>query len=231
MSGRSFVSPEFRDRVRLIAVPIALLLGKLGLTPNAITIVGFLGTCIAAAAAAAQLWVLAGILVIAFGIFDMFDGALARATNQTSTFGAFLDSTLDRIGENLVYAGIAYGCAVAGFTVGVGLAALAMAAASVVTYARARAEAVGLHGEVGIAPRPERLVVLAAGLVLTGFLGGLDTVAAAPGAIAYDVSPLVPSHGAVGAPALAVALGIIVVTCAITIVQRILHVQRQAAHR
>jgi CDP-diacylglycerol--glycerol-3-phosphate 3-phosphatidyltransferase len=232
MSGRSFVSPELRSRVRLIAVPVALLLGRLGLTPNAITIVGFLGTCIAAAAAAAQLWVLAGALVIAFGIFDLFDGALARATNQASTFGAFLDSTLDRTGENLVYAGIAFGCAVAGFTLGVGLAALAMATASVVTYARARAEAVGLHGEVGIAPRPERLVVLAVGLVLTGFLGGLDTVAArAPGSIAYDVSPLVAPGGPGGAPALSIALGIIVVTCAITIVQRILHVQRQAAHR
>ncbi len=114
MSGRSFVSPELRNRVRLIAVPVALVLGKLGLTPNALTIVGFLGTCIAAAAAAAQLWVLAGFLVIAFGIFDLFDGALARATNQASKFGAFLDSTLDRTGENLVYAGIAFGCAVAG---------------------------------------------------------------------------------------------------------------------
>jgi CDP-diacylglycerol--glycerol-3-phosphate 3-phosphatidyltransferase len=232
MSGRSFVSPEFRARVRLIAVPIALLLGKLGLTPNALTIVGFLGTCVAAAAAAAQLWVLAGVLVIAFGIFDLFDGALARATNQASAFGAFLDSTLDRTGENLVYAGIAVGCAAAGFTLGVGLAALALATASVVTYARARAEAVGLHGEVGIAPRPERLVVLAVGLVATGVLGGLGTAATpAPGSIAYDVSPLVAQSGPGGAPALAIALGIIVITCAITIVQRIVHVQRQAAHR
>lgn len=227
MSGRSFVTPEFRARVRLIAVPVALVLGKLGLTPNALTIVGFLGTCVAAAAAAAQLWVLAGILVIAFGIFDLFDGALARATNQASTFGAFLDSTLDRTGENLVYAGVAFGCAMGGFTFGVGLAALAMATASVVTYARARAEAVGLHGEVGIAPRPERLVVLAVGLVLTGFLGGIDAVTA-PFTGATD---FVVIAGPGGSFALAIALGIIVVTCAITIVQRIVHVQRQASHR
>jgi phosphatidylglycerophosphate synthase len=232
VSGRSFVSPEFRDRVRLIAVPVALLLGKLGLTPNALTIVGFLGTCIAAAAAAAQLWVLAGFLVIAFGIFDMFDGALARATNQATKFGAFLDSTLDRTGENLVYAGVAVGCAAAGFTLGVGLAAVAMATASVVTYARARAEAVGLHGEVGIAPRPERLIVLTLGLVLTGFLGGLGTIAATtPGHIAYDVFPPAVPGGPGGAPALAIALGIVCITCAITIIQRIVHVQRQASHR
>ncbi len=227
MTGRSFVSPEFRDRVRLIAVPVALLLGKVGLTPNAITIVGFLGTCIAAAAAAAQAWVLAGFLVIAFGIFDLFDGALARATNQTSKFGAFLDSTLDRTGENLVYAGVAVGCAAAGFTLGVALAALAMATASVVTYARARAEAVGLHGEVGIAPRPERLVVLALGLVITGFLGGISPALHMGAVTQLDIAVT----GADGAPALAIALGIICATCAITIVQRIVHVQRQSAHR
>jgi CDP-diacylglycerol--glycerol-3-phosphate 3-phosphatidyltransferase len=227
MSGRSFVTPELRDRVRLIAVPVALLLGKLGLTPNALTIVGFLGTCIAAAAAAAQLWVLAGFLVIAFGIFDLFDGALARATNQASKFGAFLDSTLDRTGENLVYVGIAVGCAAAGFTLGVALAALAMATASVVTYARARAEAVGLHGEVGIAPRPERLVVLALGLVITGFVGGL---AADLHLFTTNLDVAVTGSTA-GNIALAIALGIISVTCAITIVQRIVHVQRQSAHR
>jgi phosphatidylglycerophosphate synthase len=225
MSGRSFVSPELRDRVRLIAVPVAIVLGKLGLTPNALTIVGFIGTCIAAAAAAAQLWVLAGFLVIAFGIFDLLDGALARATNQASKFGAFLDSTLDRTGENLVYAGIAVGCAMTGFTFGVGLAVLAMATASVVTYTRARAEAVGLHGEVGIAPRPERLVVLALGLVVTGFLGGISAPLVAPTAI--DVAVI----GTNGNIALTIALGLIVVTCAITIVQRIVHVQRQATHR
>lgn len=233
MSGRSFVSPELRNRVRLVAVPVAIVLGKLGLTPNAITIVGFLGTCIAAAAAAAQLWALAGFLVIAFGIFDLFDGALARATNQASEFGAFLDSTLDRTGENLVYAGIAFGCAVAGFAWGVGLAALAMATASVVTYTRARAEAVGLHGEVGIAPRPERLVVLALGLAITGFLGGLTApvlpVATHLNVAVQDVALIRSTTD--GNLALAIALGIIVVTCAVTIVQRIVHVQRQATHR
>ena len=229
MTGRSFVSPEFRARVRLIAVPVALVLGKLGLTPNALTIVGFLGTCVAAAAAAAQAWVLAGVLVIAFGIFDLFDGALARATNQASAFGAFLDSTLDRTGENLVYAGIAFGCAQGGFTLGVALAALALATASVVTYARARAEAVGLHGEVGIAPRPERLVVLAIGLVLTGLIGffGPAGIGCSPSGFPFYC----PEAPATGAWVLAIALGIITITCAITIVQRIVHVQRQASHR
>ncbi len=194
-----------------MAVPIAILLGKLGLTPNALTIVGFLGTCLAAVAAASQAWVLAGVLVLVFGIFDLFDGALARATGQASKFGAFLDSTLDRTGESLVIAGVVYGCATGGFAAGAGLAALAITFASVVTYARAKAESLGVHGEVGVAPRPERLVILAAGLVLAGILGGVG-----PG----------PERGG-GAVALAIALGIIAVLSAITVVQRILHVRQQ----
>jgi CDP-diacylglycerol--glycerol-3-phosphate 3-phosphatidyltransferase len=211
MSDRSFVSPELRARVRLVAVPIALVLGKLGLTPNALTIVGFLGTCAAAIAAAGQAWALAGLLVLVFGIFDIFDGALARATGRTSTFGAFLDSTLDRTGESLVLAGVAYGCATGDFAIGAGLAALAITFASVVTYARAKAEALGVHGEVGIAPRPERLVILAAGLVLAGALGGVGS--------GTEIRS--------GAVALALALGLIGVLSAITIVQRILHVRQQ----
>ncbi|MBF6604637.1 MAG: CDP-alcohol phosphatidyltransferase family protein [Chloroflexi bacterium] len=233
--GGSFVSPATRARLRAVAVPIALVLGRLGLTPNSITIVGFLGTCVAAVAAAQQAWVLAGVLVIAFGIFDLFDGALARATGTASAFGAFLDSTLDRTGENLVLAGVAFGSAIGGFPEGAGLAALAMATSSIVTYTRARAEAVGLTAEVGIAPRPERLIVLAAGLVIAGALGGVGypvPTAGALGVVGYPVPGAGnPGHLA-GATALAVALGIVVLTCAITIAQRIVHVHDQSnGHR
>jgi len=219
VTDRSFVSPEVRARIRLVAVPFAIALGKLGLTPNALTIVGFLGTCAAAVAAAAQSWVLAGVLVIVFGIFDLFDGALARATGQASRFGAFLDSTLDRTGEGLVLAGVAWGCASAGFTIGAGLAAVALAFASVVTYARAKAEAIGVTGDVGIAPRPERLVILAAGLVLAGLWG----VAIVPGTSRGEAFP----GTAFGGLLLAIALALIAVFAAVTIVQRILHVRHQ----
>jgi phosphatidylinositol phosphate synthase len=211
VTGRSIVSPEIRARVRLIAVPFAMLLGKLGLTPNALTIVGFLGTCVAAIAAANQAWVLAGVLVIVFGIFDLFDGALARATGQASRFGAFLDSTLDRTGEGLVLAGVAYGAAAAGFALGAGAAAVTLAFASAVTYARAKAEAIGVQGDVGIAPRPERLVVLATGLVLTGALGGIAD----------------PTRATGGSWALVLSLAVISAASAFTIVQRILHVKSQ----
>ena len=101
-SDQSLVSSGTRDRIRGLAVPIALGMGRIGLTPNGITVIGFIGTAIAAATAAAQLWLVAGVAMLAFGIFDLFDGALARATGKASQFGAFLDSTLDRTGENLV---------------------------------------------------------------------------------------------------------------------------------
>jgi len=219
MSDHSFVSPAFRARVRLIAVPLALVFGRLGLTPNALTIVGFIGTCVAAVAAATQNWVLAGLLVIVFGIFDLFDGALARATNQVSKFGAFLDSTLDRTGENLVLAGVAVGCAWIGFPLGTLVAVMAMSFASVVTYTRAKAEALGLHGEVGLAPRSERTVLLAAGLILAGLTG------VAP----IDCGNLfcVNNPSPPGQWVLVVALGLIAILSAITVVQRILHVKHQ----
>lgn len=220
MINRSFVSAETRHRVRGLALPVALALGRLGLTPNVLTVVGFLGTCVAAAAAAGQAWALAGILVIAFGIFDMFDGALARATGRASRFGAFLDSTLDRTGEGLVLAGVAVGCAVAGFIPGVALAVGALAFASVVTYTRAKAEALGLHGEVGFAPRPERLVILSSGLVLAGVLGTVPDTSSCP--TCAGGGALLP-----GFPVLATALGLITVLSAVTVLQRILHTRRQ----
>ncbi len=202
----SLVSPEMRERVRGLVVPVALAFGRIGLTPNALTVIGFAGTCAAAIAAGAQQWLVAGVLVIVFGIFDLFDGALARATGRASKFGAFLDSTLDRTGENLVYAGVVFGCAVAGFPPGAILAALALAFASVVTYTRAKAELVGLHGEVGLAPREVRLVILSLGLILAGIPGGVLTL---------------------GQAWLGVALGLIAVLSAITVLQRIIHVRRQ----
>jgi CDP-diacylglycerol--glycerol-3-phosphate 3-phosphatidyltransferase len=206
VTDRSFVTDSTRQRIRGWAVPIALAMGRLGLTPNALTVLGFLGTCAAALAAAVEAWVLAGGLVLAFGIFDLFDGALARATGKASRFGAFLDSTLDRTGENLVYAGIAVGASQAQIPTAVIGAVLAMAFASVVTYTRAKAEVVGLKGDIGVAPRPERLVILAIGLILAGIPGGV---------LGF------------GQGWLAIALAIIAALSAITVLQRILHVKAQ----
>jgi CDP-diacylglycerol--glycerol-3-phosphate 3-phosphatidyltransferase len=218
--NRSFVSHETRQRVRGLAVPVALAFGRIGLTPNLLTVIGFVGTCVAAYAAATERWVAAGVLVVGFGIFDMFDGALARATGRATRFGAFLDSTLDRTGENLVLVGVAFGCAAAGFLPGVALAGAALAFASVVTYTRAKAEALGLHGEVGYAPRPERLVILSAGLIVAGLLGEI-TIVPPPGATCLEscVEP--------GGFVLAGALALIALLSAVTVVQRIVHIKQQ----
>ena len=231
MSDRSFVSPEMRARVRVVAVPVALLLGRLGLTPNALTIVGFLGTCLAAIAAASQAWVLAGLLVIAFGIFDLFDGALARATNRVSRVGAFLDSVFDRAGESMLYVGIAIGCLAGGtinptFDLGAILAAAAMAASFMVSYTRAKSESLGFTpgtgmANVGLAPREVRLVVVTLGLVSTGVLGGVQT----------QSRFVVDSAWYGGRGALAATLGLITVLATITTIQRIVHVIRQSSSK
>jgi len=219
VSHGSFVSPAARDRVRGIAKPIALAMGRIGLTPNALTVIGFIGTLAAAAAAASQQWTLAGVLVIAFGIFDLFDGALARATGTTSKFGAFLDSTLDRTGESLVLAGVAVGCAASNFVEGVLVAGVAAAFASSVTYTRAKAESLGLHGEVGVAPRAERLALLAIALIVAGLAGGVGWYANLPGPTDEPLRP--------GSIPMLIMIGIIAVFSAVTVVQRILHTKRQ----
>jgi CDP-diacylglycerol--glycerol-3-phosphate 3-phosphatidyltransferase len=229
----SIVSPGLRARVRDLATPIATALGAVGLTPNALTIIGFVGTAVAAIAAVYQQWVVAGVLVIVFGTFDLFDGALARATGRVSKLGAFLDSTFDRWGESLVYVGIAWGCVEAGFTNGAVLAAAAMAAAFMVSYTRAKAESLGYAAgsglaAVGLAPREVRLVILAVGLIATGIAGGV--VPHAVVACAASVGAACPDSGVLrdGSGILGPTLGLITILATMTTIQRILHVRAQA---
>lgn len=201
------VSPrrDMRAGIRDSARPVAVALGRLGLSPNALTVIGFAISCVAGGLAAAELWTAAAAVGVAGAAFDMLDGALARATGRMSRFGAFLDSTLDRWGEGVVYAGVAAGCAAAGAPLAAFVATLAMSSAFMVSYARARAEGLGFHGEVGIAPRPERVVILGLGLAAAGLTGG-------PAA----------------APWLTVALVVLFLLSTVTTVQRIVHVRRQA---
>ena len=202
----SVVSPGLRDRVRGIAQPVALAMGRIGLTPNALTLIGFGGTVVAAIAAGLEAWAVAGILVLVFGIFDMFDGTLARATGTASKLGAFMDSVFDRWGEGIVYVGIVAGCVSAGFDLGAFLAAAAMASAFMVSYARAKSEGLGFTegtgmAAVGLAPREIRIVILTVGLLWTGLAGDLR--------------------------ALGAALGLIAILATITVIQRVIHVINQ----
>jgi len=165
--GSLFTGDE-RARIKRIGEPIALFLGRLGFTPDALTIVGF-GIVVAAAfAAAAGQWVLTALILIFGTLFDGLDGTLARATGKTSDFGAFLDSTMDRAGEAVIYAGIAAGAAMNGKTEVIGLATLALGTGSLVSYVRARGEGLGVCANIGIAQRAERAAVLIVGLLAGG---------------------------------------------------------------
>lgn len=233
MTG-SFVSPGTRQRVRDLATPIARGLGRLGLTPNALTMIGFIGTCVAAFAAASQWWLAGGVLVLVFGIFDLFDGTLARATGRATRLGAFLDSTFDRAGEAIVYVGIAVGSLAAGFSLGAILASSAMASAFMVSYTRAKAESLGFSPgsglmNVGLAPREVRLAVLALGLLAVGILGRIGSVpdgfVCPPDQLVLCVSPetFAPSN-----TALVFTLGVITILATLTTIQRIFHVRAQS---
>ena len=225
-AGASLVSPAMRDRVRGLATPVATGLGRLGLTPNALTLIGFIGTCIAAFAAAGQWWLAAGVLVLAFGIFDLFDGTLARATGRATKLGAFLDSTFDRAGEGIVYIGIAAGSLAAGFEPGAVLAASAMAAAFMVSYTRAKAESLGFSSgtgmaNVGLAPREIRIAILAIGLIWVGLAPGpID------GVVMNGVSDR--TMGSLRELVLGGTLGLITILATLTTIQRTLHVRAQS---
>jgi len=230
----SVVSPALRQRVRDLATPVARGLGRLGLTPNALTIIGFVGTCVAAFAAANQAWLVAGILVLAFGIFDLFDGTLARATGKVTTFGAFLDSTLDRAGEAVVYVGIAAGSLVGGFQLGAVLAASAMAAAFMVSYTRAKSESLGFTpgtgmAAIGLAPREVRIAILAIGLIIVGIGRPLEIGDDCYGVAGATFNCLFATDAlSRTATFLAATLGLITILATITTIQRILHVRAQS---
>ncbi|HZM72724.1 MAG TPA: CDP-alcohol phosphatidyltransferase family protein [Candidatus Polarisedimenticolia bacterium] len=217
----------FRTRVRGLAEPIARGFGRLGLTPNHLTLIGFGIAILAAAAAVGQEWLLAGLLVLFGGAFDLLDGALARATGRVSRFGAFMDSVFDRWGEGVIYVGIAYGCVLAGFGLGAVLAAAALASAVMVSYTRAKSEGLGFTSgtgmaSVGLAPREVRIVLLALGLVGTSALGGLNVI--------YDTGfggyAWFGVHD--GSRVIALALGLIAILATITTLQRIVHVVNQS---
>lgn len=230
MTG-SLVSPAMRERVRGLATPIATGLGRLGLTPNALTLIGFGLAVVAGWAAATQAWLVAGVLVIVGGVFDLFDGALARATGKASRFGAFMDSVFDRWGEAFVYVGIILAGSELGGTSSLAvLAAFAMAAAFLVSYTRSKSEGLGFtHGTgmaaVGIMPREVRILILSLGFLLTGLEGTANPLLVLR---EIDVAGLQFALPWAGERWLALALAVIGIGATITTIQRILHVRAQS---
>lgn len=148
-------------------------LDRAGFTPNALTFVGFGGVCIAAALLLAEQWVLGSLVFVGFALFDPLDGHLARYQGSVTKFGAWLDSFLDRAAEAVVFGAIGVVFARDGNEIAVAACFAALGGSFLVSYARARAEGLGIPGgSGGLMGRPERLVLLGAGL----FLGGVGNL-------------------------------------------------------
>lgn len=202
-----------RGLTKALFTPLALAMARVGITPDMLTVAGTVLTVGVAVATLPQGRFLAGPPLLALALVgDSFDGILARATGRSSVFGAFLDSTLDRLADGAVFASLAAWAALTmradsavlrTVTVCLALACIVLAAA--VPYARARAESIGAVAAAGIAERTDRLVVA---LVATFAVG-------------------------LGAPqwVLSAALGYVALASFITVVQRIAVVRRQVAGR
>jgi CDP-diacylglycerol---glycerol-3-phosphate 3-phosphatidyltransferase len=195
-----------RPAMTRILTPLGRALVRHGIGPNAVTAIGTLGTVGSALLFYPQGNLFWGTVVITiFVLFDLLDGVVARLGGGAgSTWGAFLDSTLDRVADSAVFAGLILYFFSTGDLLMASVALFCLVAGAMVSYAKARAEGLGLTCDVGLAERPERLVV---GLVATG-LSGLG--------IPYI---------------LAVGLWLLAAASAITVVQRVVHVYRQTGER
>lgn len=192
-----------RPAVTRILTPLGRALARRGISPNVVTAVGTFGTVAAALFFYPRGELFPGTVVITiFVLADLLDGVMARMGGEGSLWGAFLDSTLDRVGDAGIFSGLVIWFMVSGQRVLAGVALFCLLAGALVSYVKARAEGLGLNCDVGLAERPERLVV---GLVSAG-LGGLGV-------------PYV----------LAAGLWLLAVASVVTVVQRLLHVHRQAA--
>jgi CDP-diacylglycerol--glycerol-3-phosphate 3-phosphatidyltransferase len=202
---------RFRAFWTKVFTPVVDLLLRWGVSPDVVTLVGTLGVVAGAVVFFPQGELLVGVLVItAFVFSDLVDGAMARKSGRVSPFGAFLDSTLDRIGDAAIFGGLAM------YYVGPGdsrpfaaLAIYCLTMGAVTSYARARAEALGMQAKVGIAERADRLVAI---LVITGLA---------------DIARMLGA-GDEALYAIPVTLGVLALASTVTVVQRVLVVRQQA---
>lgn len=187
--------------------PATGVLNAMGVSPNALTILTLPVSVISAYLASIEALAASGIVLLIAGLLDMLDGALARATERETAFGALLDSTSDRISEALILIGVLifYMGRPDGEerVAGAVLVFTAVVGSSMVSYVRARAEGLALNCKVGVMTRPERIVALASGLILGQW---------------WEL-------------ALLAALAVISVLTAITTVQRVLHVRNLLSQR
>jgi CDP-diacylglycerol--glycerol-3-phosphate 3-phosphatidyltransferase len=187
-----------------VVEPIARALLRAGVTPNAVTVAGTVGVLVGALGFGARGHLVAGALIVTlFALTDLLDGTMARMTGTTSKWGAFLDSTLDRLGDAAIFGGLVLYFAGPGESLPLAsLALYCLVMGSVTSYARARAESLGMEARGGIAERADRLVAI---LVMTG----LSAI--------FDVPVLIP-----------LTLAALALASTVTVVQRVLAVRSQA---
>lgn len=154
---------HYKDRVTCWTDPLARLLLRARLRPNHLTIFGLGASLLAALAFAAGRLRWAGGLLILAGLFDFFDGSLARLSGQETAFGAFLDSVIDRYSDLLILLGILFFFIRGGRTGEILLTMATLVGTIMVSYTKARAQAIGVSCEVGLMERPERLLCLIGG--------------------------------------------------------------------
>ncbi|MEU4380978.1 phosphatidylinositol phosphate synthase [Micromonospora echinofusca] len=185
-----------------VVEPVARRLLRAGVTPNAVTVAGTLGVLVGALGFGARGHLVAGALIVTFfALTDLLDGTMARMSGGATKFGAFLDSSMDRVADSAVFGAVAYWLATQHQYSGVAAALLCLAAGGLVSYVKARAEGLGMTCNVGFAERTERLLIVGVGGLLTGF--NVD-------------------------PALEIALWLLAAVSIFTVGQRMAHVYRQA---
>ncbi len=150
------------------------------LTPNAISVAGLVGNLIAAGLVTQRLFFLAGVAFVVGSVMDTLDGRYSRMSGKGTLFGAFLDSTLDRIEEGIVLAAVAGYFAATGDDFAAAMCVVAVLGSLMVSYTRARAEALGVECKVGLATRPVRVVILSIGLIFAKGAGIADFELLAP---------------------------------------------------
>jgi CDP-diacylglycerol--glycerol-3-phosphate 3-phosphatidyltransferase len=167
-----------KDALLFVLRPLVRLLSTMRVRPDTLTVVGWTLALGAAVLFGVGYPRVAGAVMLLGGLFDALDGAVARESNQMSAFGAFLDSTLDRISESAVFVGLVFFYAGSSRPTEAALAGLAMTFSLLTSYARARAEGLGIPCEVGLLERAGRVVILSVSSILGMLTAGVALVAA-----------------------------------------------------
>ena len=191
---------RLRNLLSPIVDGIARVLVKLSFSPSGLTVIGVLIACVAAALIAQGMLAIGGIVMLIAGVFDMFDGAVARMTDRATKFGALFDSVMDRVSEAVVLLGLLWFYLEDGEQLGAVLVYVSIVGSTLVSYVRARAEGLGIECKGGLMQRPERVASLGVGIIV----------------------------GQWWEPAVLIVLGVIAALTVVTTVQRVVETARGA---